>query len=72
MSSIFLFSTFVILLCVTLDSTKCQECTPEFCDSVKLKCKEVICVDNQKFVPRGSGLCDCCPSCINIKKYKGE
>lgn len=61
----------IIVLCLNLllDVANGQECTPNFCDTVRIKCKEAICGPNQILKPRGQGLCDCCPTCVDKRKY---
>lgn len=60
----------LIAMSFILNDVQCQTCTPNFCDEVKIKCKEVICEANQVIHRRGGGLCGCCPICTSksIKK----
>lgn len=58
----------MIFLCLIFDEANTQKCTPGFCDRVRIKCKEAICTPNQTLKPRGQGLCDCCPTCVDKKR----
>lgn len=62
-----ILSILLVLLSMSfiLNGVQCQTCTPNFCDEVKIKCKEVICKADEVFHRRGGGLCGCCPVCTS-------
>lgn len=56
-------SAILLLTPIFLNIAQCQDCTPNFCDEAKVRCREVICEEGQVFHRRGGGLCGCCPMC---------
>ncbi|XP_018577039.1 uncharacterized protein LOC108915484 [Anoplophora glabripennis] len=47
-----------------LKEVQCQNCSPFFCDIVKIKCQGVECGPDQVYYRRGGGPCGCCSICV--------
>nr|CAI5837166.1 unnamed protein product [Callosobruchus analis] len=55
--------TLVVVIAITVEESQALVCPPNACDNVK--CGEVSCSSNQKFV-KNAGFCGCCDGCVDI------